>query len=77
MLGFSLGQDDEDKEEREALDDEFEIPSLKDHERETEVLYAKERRASHFYGHLTKQGEDESESNRKMTGIKIRPPKPR
>lgn len=76
-LGFSLGQDDEDKDEREARDDDIEIPSLKDYEREMEILNARGRRASHFYGHVTRQGDDTSEGNKKLAGVKIRPPKPR
>ncbi|KAJ7337078.1 regulator of G-protein signaling [Desmophyllum pertusum] len=76
MSGFSLGQDDEDKDEREAHEENFQIPSLKEKE-SAENNGARGRRASHFYGHVTKQGEDTSEGNKKNGGTKIRPPKPR
>lgn len=74
--GFSLDQDDEDKDEREAHEENFQIPSLKEKE-SAENNGARGRRASHFYGHVTKQGEDTSEGNKKNGGTKIRPPKPR
>ena len=41
------------------------------------LINAKNRRASHFYGHLTRQGDDMSEGMKKITGAKKMPPKPR
>ena len=73
--GFSFGQDDEDNDEREAYEDNIKILSLK--EKEKENLDMRDRRASHFYGHLSKRGGDASDGNTENMGIKIRPPKPR
>ena len=75
--GFSLGQGDEDEDESEAVDNDFVIPSLRDYEKEKEIMNARRKRPSHFYGHVTRQGDDASEGNKKLTGIKMRPPKPR
>ena len=75
--GFSLGQGDEDEDESEAVGNDFVIPSLRDYEKEKEILNARSKRPSHFYGHVTRQDDDASEGNKKLTGIKMRPPKPR
>lgn len=40
-------------------------------------MNARSKRFTHFYGHVTRQGDDASEGNKKLTGIKMRPPKPR
>lgn len=75
--GFSLAQGDEDEDEREAVGNDFVIPSLRDYEKEKEILHARSKRPTHFYGHVTRQDDDASEGNKKRTGIKMRPPKPR
>ena len=75
--GFSLGQGDEDEDESDAVGNDFVIPSLRDYEKEKEILNARSKRPSHFYGHVTRQDDDASEGNKKLTGIKMRPPKPR
>lgn len=73
--GFSLGQDDEDKDEREAFEENITIPNLKKVEQES--FERRGRRASHFYGHMTKRGDETLDGNRTNMGTKIRPPKPR
>ena len=71
--GFSFVEDDDDKdEEREALEENIKIPSLKETEQEV-----RERRASHYYGYVTKQGDDTLDGNKAKMETKIRPPKPR
>lgn len=80
MLLFStaiVGRDDEDNEEAEAFNDEFKIPSLKDHEKEMEVLNARKRRMSHFYGKTFKKGEDTAELAKTTAPTKMKTPKPR
>lgn len=73
--GFSFGQDDEDKDEREALEDEIEIPSLK--QKQQQDFDSRGRRPSHFYGHVTKGGGVKSDANKGILTTKIRPPKPK
>ena len=73
--GFSLGQDDEDDDEREAYEDNIKILNLK--EKKQENPNRRERRASHFYGHPTKRGDDAFDEKTGNMGQKIRPPKPR
>ena len=51
------------------------IPSLKETEKEN--LDRRERRASHFYGRMTKRDSEALDGNKGNMGIKIRPPKPR
>ena len=77
FIDLYLGQDDDDNEELESLYFDFKIPSMKDHEREMEILNTRNRRASHFYGQFTRQSEESSEGNKKITLQKLRPPKPR
>ncbi|XP_015751662.1 PREDICTED: uncharacterized protein LOC107331568 [Acropora digitifera] len=80
MLLFStaiVGRDDEDNEEAEAFNDEFKIPSLKDHEKEMEVLNASKRRVSHFYPKTFKKGEDTVELAKTTAPTKMKTPKPR
>ncbi|XP_068697043.1 regulator of G-protein signaling protein-like [Montipora foliosa] len=77
VIGISLGQDDEDKEEVEALNEEFKIPSLRDHVKALEELNAKKRRMSHFYGQASNHGEETPEAKKKTTSTKMRTPKPR
>ncbi|XP_029201418.2 regulator of G-protein signaling protein-like isoform X1 [Acropora millepora] len=72
-----VGRDDEDNEEAEAFNDEFKIPSLKDHEKEMEVLHARKRRMSHFYGKTFKKGEDTAELAKTTAPTKMKTPKPR
>lgn len=76
FLGFSFGQEEEDKDELEAREENFQIPSLKD-QQEMENYGSRNRRASHFYGQVTREGGETSEGKGKNMGNKIRPPKPR
>lgn len=80
MLLFStaiVGRDDEDNEEAEAFNYEIKIPSLKDHEKEMEVLNARNRRMSHFYGKTFKKGADTEELTKTTAPTKMKTPKPR
>lgn len=73
-LGFSFGLEDEDEDEREANEENFDLPSLKDKQPENTQ---QNRRASHFYGHAIRFGEDAFEERAKGKSKSIRPPKPR
>lgn len=80
MLLFStaiVGRDDEDNEEAEAFNYEIKIPSLKDHEKEMEILNARNRRMSHFYGKTFKKGADTEELTKTTAPTKMKTPKPR
>ena len=72
-----VGSDDVDNEEAEALNYEFKIPSLKDHEKEREELSARNKGIPHFYGQTFKKGEDTAEATKKTAPTKMKTPKPR